>query len=173
GSTILENRNGQFVRRGHLPLLPETIGIAVADYDGDGLIDLYVSNAAPVPEQPGVSARISWVDDESGMPNVLWRNRGDFQFENVTEAAHASAGHYCTFTSLWLDANDDGLPDLYVINELGANVLLVNQGNGTFQEIHIGPPFDGFTMGAAAGDINDDGRIDVYLANMKSKVGQR
>jgi FG-GAP-like repeat len=173
GVVILENDHGRFVSRGRLPLTPETTGIAVADYDGDGLVDLYVSNAAPTPERAGVVARVSWVDDNSGTPNALWRNLGAFKFENVTEAANAGAGRRSTFTSLWLDADDDGKPDLYVINELGPNVLLHNEGNGTFKECQIGPAFDGFTMGAAVGDINDDGRIDIYLANMKSKVGQR
>lgn len=173
GVAILENRNGQFTPRGHLPLTPEATGIAVADYDNDGLIDLYVSNAAPAPQRAGVVGKVSWVDDDSGMPNVLWRNRGGFQFENVTDFAQAGGGRRSTFTSLWLDADDDGLPDLYVINELGPNVLLRNNGNGTFEEHHIGPPFDGFTMGAVVGDINEDGKIDIYLGNMKSKVGQR
>jgi hypothetical protein len=113
------------------------------------------------------------VDDQSGLPNRLFRNRGDFQFEDVTETANAAAGRRSTFTSVWLDADEDGWPDLYVINELGPNVLLRNEHNGTFSEHQVGPAFDGFTMGVAAGDMDGDGHTDLYLGNMFSKAGLR
>jgi hypothetical protein len=169
--TIFENHNGQFLKRGSLQLDKQPVGGTVADYDGDGLVDVYLSYAAPGP-QAG-AGRTSWVDDRSGVPNKLFRNSGSFRFEDTTESAGAGAGTRSTFTSVWLDADDDGWPDIYVINELGANLLLRNEHNGTFSEIHVGPEFDGFTMGAAAGDVDGDGRIDLYLGNMYSKAGQR
>jgi hypothetical protein len=171
GKAVLENKGGLFVRRGYLPLSDFAVGLSVADYDHDGLLDVYVSNSAPLPHQ--AVGRTSWVDDHSGLPNQLWRNRGGMQFEDVTEVAQAAAGRRSTFTSVWLDANDDGWPDLYVINELGPNDLLINERNGKFSEKHIGPSFDGFAMGVAAGDVDGDGRVDLYIANMFSKAGMR
>lgn len=170
GRTLLENRDGRFVARGRFPMTETAIGLAVADYDRDGRVDLYVSCMAP---PPITDEQVSWVDDQSGQPNQLWRNLGDFRFEDVTDSANAAAGRRSTFTSVWLDADDDGWPDLYVINELGPNVLLRNRQNGVFEEQHIGPAFDGFTMGVAAGDLLGEGRIDLYLSNMFSKAGQR
>jgi hypothetical protein len=171
GSTVLENRKGQFVRRGHLPVAADVAGISVADYDRDGLVDLYVSNPAPGPKQ--ALTRTSWIDDESGRPNQLFRNQGNFQFQDVTASASAGGGRRSTFTAVWLDADDDGWPDVYVINELGPNILLRNEHNGTFSEHRVGPAVDGFAMGVSAGDLDDDGRIDLYLGNMFSKAGLR
>lgn len=171
GDSVFENRDGVFVKRGLLGLGTQPVGGAVADYDRDGLVDIYFSYAAPGPSSH--SGRTSWIDDQSGDPNRLFRNRGNFQFEDVTEFAHASAGHRSTFTSVWLDADDDGWPDIYVVNELGSNILLHNEHNGKFRECVIGPEFDGFTMGVVAGDLDADGRVDLYLANMYSKAGHR
>jgi FG-GAP-like repeat len=171
GPTVYENVAGRFRPRGNLALGPDAVALAIADYDRDGLVDAYVSYAAPEPHR--AAGRISWVDDQSGLPNRLLRNLGGFRFEDVTDAAGAAAGNRSTFTSLWLDADDDGWPDLYVINELGPNVLLRNEHNGTFSEHTIGPDFDGFTMGAATGDVDGDGRVDLYLGNMYSKAGLR
>src|SRR5262249_54776105 len=77
-------------------------------------------------------------------------------------------------SAVWLDANNDGWPDLYVINEFGNGVLLVNQQDGTFREKLIAHgPTDFGTMGVTCGDIDNDGNVDVYVANMYSKAGYR
>jgi hypothetical protein len=92
----------------------------------------------------------------------------------VTEKANASGGRRSTFTALWLDANNDGKPDLYVPNEFGNGVLLINQGDGTFKEQPLTDHPDDFgTMGATCGDVNNDGNIDFYCGNMYSKAGTR
>jgi len=73
-----------------------------------------------------------------------------------------------------LDANNAGRPDLHVTNEWGNGVLYENLGNGTFREHALGQgPLDYGSMGVAAGDIDNDGNIDIYCADMYSKAGSR
>lgn len=166
------NRDATFSDYTALSNLRPPIGsaMAVADYDLDGRMDVYFLRASPGPIG---RSRISWVDDQTGPGNELWRNMGNWRFRNVTGAANASAGHRSCFAGVWLDANLDGLPDLAVSDEFGSSVLLVNNPDGKFTEHVLKQPFGGFCMGIAAGDITGDGYTDVYLANMASKAGDR
>ena len=175
GKYVFRNEQGKRFRdvtsRANLRLPLNSTGVAVADYDGDGRVDLYVF-------QPGKGKASSWLDGKSGNPagggNLLFRNLGDWQFEDVTARAGVDGGDRSTFTALWLDANDDGKPDLYVPNEFGDGVLYLNQGNGTFRPTSLSNgPCDFGTMGATCGDVDGDGRIDIYCANMYSKAGSR
>jgi hypothetical protein len=167
------NEEGRFFRdhtqRCNVKLNPEATGIVVADYDRDGKVDLYVT-------QPGVGKRESWLDGKSGREggDQLWRNLGGWKFEDVTARSNTAGSNRSVFSAVWLDANDDGWPDLCVPNEFGHGVLLVNQRDGTFREHTFGKlPGDFGTMGITAGDVNNDGKIDLYLANMYSKTGAR
>ena len=101
----------------------------MADFDRDGRMDLYVT-------RNGKSKVDSWLEGKSGdsKGNQLWHNRGNWRFENVTEVSHTSGGQRSTFSAIWLDINEDGWPDLYVINEFGNGVLLLNHHDGTFRE---------------------------------------
>ncbi len=149
--------------------LPETAtGVAIADFDRDGRVDLYVTRL-------GKARGDSWLVGKTGNANVnqLWRNLGNWQFEEVAVARGAAAPNLSTFTAAWLDVNNDGWPDLYVLNEFGNGVLLVNQGDGTFREKKLEGPGDFGSMGMATGDIDNDGNIDFYVANMYSKAGNR
>ena len=151
----------------HIPDL--ATGITVADYDRDGHLDLYITCA-------GTMKASSWVDGTGAGPgNQLWRNKGKgFLFENVTEASGTGGGGRSSFSAVWLDADNDGWPDLYAINEFGDGVLLMNQHDGTFREKHLsGGPGDFGSMGVTCGDIDNDGNIDLYVASMYSKAGAR
>jgi hypothetical protein len=144
-------------------------GVAVADYDGDGLMDIYVF-------QSGVGKADSWLDGKAGTgtTNRLWRNKGDWRFEDVTDKTGTGGGERSTFTALWFDANNDGKPDLYVPNEFGDGVLYINQGDGTFRPTSLAKGACDFgTMGATCGDIDNDGNIDLFCGNMYSKAGSR
>jgi hypothetical protein len=170
---LYRNEEGRFFKdysqRSNIQLNPEATGIVAGDFDRDGKVDLYVT-------QPGVGKRESWLDGKSGSEtgNQLWRNLGNWQFEDVTAKSNTGGGSRSVFSAVWLDANDDGWPDLYVPNEFGHGVLLINQTNGTFREHTIGKlPGDFGTMGITCGDVNNDGKIDLYLASMYSKTGAR
>jgi hypothetical protein len=175
GKYIFRNEQGKRFRdvtsRSNLRLPTSLGGIAVADYDCDGRMDLYFF-------QPGKGKASSWLDGKSGHTagggNQLWRNKGDWQFEDVTASSGSDGGDRSTFTALWLDANNDGKPDLFVPNEFGDGVLYINNGDGTFRATYLtDPPCDFGTMGATCGDINNDGNIDIYCGNMYSKAGSR
>ena len=154
----------------HGPLVNIT-GVAVADYDRDGQIDLYVTRGDARNFKSG-----SWIDGKSGMQwqNQLLRNLGHGMFEDVTGRTGTSGDHRSVFTAAWLDANDDGRPDLYVIHEFGPGVLLLQGANEKFQEQELsGKSGDFGSMGLATGDINNDQQIDVFVSNMYSKAGNR
>jgi hypothetical protein len=167
------NRDGTFsdvTALTNLRLPSDASTFAVTDYDRDGRVDLYVLRASPGPMG---KSRVSWVDDQTGPGNQLWRNMGNWRFRNVTAATNTSAGHRSCFAAAWLDANSDGLPDVAVSDEFGSSVLLLNHPDGRFTEHPVKQPFGGFCMGIAAGDLDNDGHIDLYLSNMASKAGDR
>jgi len=176
---IFRNHSGQSFKEvntnlaaaGDLVKHGDGAGTAFADYDNDGKVDLYIFRN-DVNRLEG-----TWVDGKigPGAANQLLRNLGDWQFEDVTSATGADGGRRSTFTSVWLDANNDNRPDLYVINEYGNGVLLINQGNGQrFKEMELMDRAADFgSMGLTAGDFNNDGNIDLYVASMYSKSGSR
>jgi HEAT repeat protein len=143
--------------------------ILVADYDRDGKLDLYFTRT-------GSPGNLSWLDGRSNDTpgNLLYRNLGNWNFEDATKKSGTRGGFRSTFSAAWLDANDDGWPDLHVPNEFGDGVLFVNNHDGTFKPRALADRSADFgTMGLAVGDLDNDGRIDVYCANMYSKAGTR
>ena len=173
GRRIFKNEGGKrFVdvtAKCNLRLPDNYSNVVVADYDLDGRLDLYFARPGP----PGGN---SWLDHRTSSPigNFLFHNLGNWQFEDVTKASNTGGDHRSTFSAAWLDANNDGWPDLYVPNEFGDGVMLVNQKNGTFREQALSDkPADFGTMGLAVGDLDNDGNIDIYCNNMYSKAGTR
>jgi hypothetical protein len=172
GPVVLRNR-GEFQFENitwntNLKMPQDATGCTVADYDLDGRLDVYVSRSA------GNVQNTSWFDGPGGPGNQLWRNLGDWRFEEVAAKVHATAGHRSVFTAAWLDANNDGRPDIYAISEFGPGALLIGQPDGTFKEMPLEPGDGDFgTMGLAAGDYDNDGHVDIYTSNMYSKAGRR
>ncbi|HYK36616.1 FG-GAP-like repeat-containing protein [Alloacidobacterium sp.] len=121
-------------------------GIAMGDFDNDGFDDLYVC-------QP------------SGLPNRLYRNRGDGTFEDVTEKSGLNVLDNSS-CALFADFENKGLQDLLVVCGSGP-LLFLNQGNGTFSLKRdafkfVEPPQGTFTHAALA-DYDCDGRLDIYF----------
>ncbi len=149
--------------------LSDATSFSVVDYDRDGNLDLYVSRQFTT----GMTGD-SWINGPGGPGNQLWRNLGNWQFENVTAQANAEAGKLSCFTTCWLDVNNDGWPDAYSINEFGGGRLLVNQRNGTFESRPLVEDWNDFgSMGMQVADVNNDGNMDIFTDNMFTKAGRR
>ncbi len=142
----------------------ESTSAAWFDYDRDGDLDLHISNY----QQYGVIP---------SSDNVLYENQNDGTFIDVTDIAGVQGGGFgsadmgfsgITYCTLVLDADLDGWPDLYQVNDFGYNVLFINQKNGAFVEATAayGLEDSGHGMGATLGDFDNDGLLDVYLTNI-------
>jgi enediyne biosynthesis protein E4 len=160
-------------------------GCAFVDYDRDGKLDLMVAtyvdfdvSSAP---KPGERADCLWkgvpvMCGPRGLPwnsNILYHNRGDGTFEDVTKKAHIDKtnGHYGLSVST-LDFDDDGWPDIYVACDSTSSILYHNNHDGTFTDVAVvaGAAFneDGMEqagMGSTVGDYNGDGRLDIFKTN--------
>ena len=152
-----------------------SMGVAAADYDNDGCVDLFVT---------GVRS------------NTLYHNRCDGTFEDVTARAGLGGNSGWTVAAGWFDYDNDGLLDLFVVRYVdwdptqeiscGAekpgyrtychpsqyrpltNALYHNQGDGTFRDVSMESGIGahaGKGMGVAFGDYDLDGRLDVFVAN--------
>ncbi len=181
GESLFRNVEGKsfepVANNGGLRFAFNPMGCVVADYDGDGLLDLYVLYQR---DKNGDAIRDgkppAWVgDDDTGAVNQLWRNRGDGTFIEMARFAKATSGKRHSFAATWLHANDDHYPDLYVANDFSRNSLLINQGDGSFEDVADDSGVGDFatSMGVASGDINGDGVPEIYVANMYSKMGRR
>jgi hypothetical protein len=131
-------------------------GLAVGDYDNNGLPDLFVSG-------------LGFFDGQG----ILMRNNGDGTFTDVTK--EAGLGMWGpAFTASWVDYDGDGYLDLFVVNNLGGlfnrktpNRLFHNNGDGTFTDVteQAGLKTVWPTIGAAWGDFSNNGRPDLFISN--------
>ena len=129
-------------------------GVSIGDINNDGLPDIYFTA-------------------NSKGNNKLYLNKGNFQFDDITEKAGvAGTSDWCTGTTM-ADVNGDGYLDIYVsavANEHGLkghNELFINNGNGTFTEsaAKYGLDFSGFTTQVVFFDYDHDGDLDCYVLN--------
>jgi len=127
-------------------------GLALLDYDGDGDLDLYLVNAW----------RLDGAEIVEKGRNVLYRNRGDGTFEDVTEAAGVGDDGWGCGVAVG-DPDGDGDPDLFVSN-FGPDVLYLNDGDGTFTRAPDPPGIDGWSTGAVFFDADGDGDEDLFVA---------
>jgi Flp pilus assembly protein TadD len=147
---------------------------ALGDYDRDGFLDLYVCSYGYFQGQGAVPIPTPYYDAQNGPPNHLYRNRGDGTFVDVTTASGLDHGNNrYSFSCVWADIDDDGWPDLCVVNDFGRNNLYHNRRDGTFEEIADGLPGYGAGMSAAFADVDGDGLGEVYAAGMWQPVGER
>ena len=153
------------------------VSAAVADYDLDGHLDIYVCSYAFWQGQEELgNYPFPYHDANNGAPNVLLRNQGDGSFRDVTRQSGMNRNNLrYSFAAAWGDYNGDRYPDLYVANDFGRNNLYRNNGDGTFTDVarEAGVEDIGAGMSAAWEDFDNDGRLDLYVGNMWSSAGQR
>ncbi len=124
-------------------------GLAIGDFDNDGLNDIYFSGA--------------------DVSNRLYRNLGDMKFEDVTEVAgvngQVDGNHFNGSGATFADVDNDGFLDLFVCNMFGPTLLYMNQGDGTFVEQAKRRGVDYFGAGKVGAfcDYDRDGDLDLYL----------
>ncbi len=123
-------------------------GLAVADVDGDGLLDIY------------------FVNQQGG--NQLWRNLGNGKFENITARAGVGLVDRVSVGASFADVDNDGKPDLFVTTVRRGNVLFRNLGDGRFEDVSksAGVDFSGHSSGAVFFDFNRDGLLDLFVCNV-------
>ena len=136
-------------------------GCAFLDYDGDGLLDIYLLNGCWMRSVSDNQGR----DLRGKLANALYRNRGDGTFEDVTAKAGVGDQGYGMGASA-ADYDGDGDLDLYVLN-YGTNVLYQNQGDGTFVDVAeaAGLADASWSVSAPWLDYDRDGDLDVYVVN--------
>ena len=149
---------------------------AMADYDLDGDLDLYVCAYRYHGGTGPRHAPTPYHDANNGPPNFFFRNRGDGTFQDATRAAGLDRNNTrFSFAASWADYDADGRPDLYVANDFGRNNLYRNNGDGTFTDAaaRLGVEDVGAGMSASWFDYDRDGRLDLYVGNMWSAAGLR
>ncbi|HUT89720.1 MAG TPA: CRTAC1 family protein [Thermoguttaceae bacterium] len=139
--------------------IPETVtaGLALFDYNGDGFVDVYFLNGAPLrgAETKGPPPR-----------NALYRNEGGWRFTDVTDEAGVGDTGFGLGATVG-DYDNDGDQDLFV-NNYGPNVLYRNNGDGTFTDVTDRAGVRGgdkVGAGACFLDMDADGDLDLYVAN--------
>ena len=128
--------------------------VAVFDFDNDGKPDIYLLNGSTVNAELG---------KEKPVKSALYRNLGDWKFEDVTEKAGVANERWGMGVAVG-DYNNDGFADLFVGN-YGTSRLYRNNGNGTFTDVAAKVNLDikGWHTGATFGDYDKDGRLDLFV----------
>src|SRR5438132_2620098 len=161
-------------------------GAAWADYDKDGHVDLFVAryvhfdmDKLPTFGSDEKNCRFKGILVQCGPwgmqgdSDVLFHNRGDGTFEEVSKKAGVDdPKHRYGLGAIWTDYDNDGWPDLYVANDAGPNFLYHNKHDGTFDEVGlvsgVGLSEDGQelgSMGVDVGDYDHDGNLDLFVTN--------
>ncbi len=132
-----------------MQLQTDARGVALADYDKDGLLDVFIS--------------------KSGGPNRLFRNLGALQFQDVAQSAGVAAVGD-NRVGAWADYDNDGFVDLFA-GGMRSYYLYHNRGNGTFEELSNALGLKASTNICAAlwSDVENNGRLDLYTANLNAE----
>jgi len=183
GNALLRNEGGgrfaDVTKEAGLEWVGHSQGATFFDPDGDGDLDLFLSNTAgwttdtyePIGRYyTGVSTIMQLIESPPET-NVLFRNNGDGTFSNATDEA-GLAGHGWGGDCSVFDYDEDGDQDLFVANMFGGSVLYRNDGKGRFEEVTkeaLGRTPWG-AVGSKAFDYDGDGRLDLYVVDMHSDM---
>ena len=151
-------RNGE--EAGHVTML-ETLGggVALFDYNNDGQQDLLITGGGRFGKDKKEATEIS------GYPPALYENNGDLTFTDVPQQAGLDRNDFYSHGAITQDFDNDGFSDL-VITGYGGLLVFHNNGDGTFKEItqELKLPKNIWSVGAAWGDIDNDGILELYVA---------
>jgi len=153
---------------------------AFVDYDRDGLLDLYVAHYLDFTVKGNIQCSDATGQRDYCAPSAykavrdrLYRNLGGGKFQDVTQAAGIGSAIGPGLGVTCADFNGDGWPDIYVANDGAANLLWLNNGNGTFREAALlsGAAYsaDGVAragMGVTAGDFDGSGNESIFVTNL-------
>ncbi len=152
------------------------LGMAAADYDHDGDLDLYLCgyvkfDREKAKNRPLVAGRPAvWTNPVSfpAETNVLLKNNGDGTFTDVTAQAGVANPEGKSMQALFCDLDNDGWADLYVCNDVAtADVLFRNKQDGTFEEVSLeaGTHDSRAGMGVTTGDLWHRGWMDLFVTH--------
>ena len=177
--------DGRFEFQTLIPTADDLMSMSAADYDEDGLLDLYIctyyqnGSQGPQSRSSGIGGAFVYHDSNSGGPNSLFRNEttrgGEFKFRNVTTETGLDDNNLrWSLAASWEDYDNDGDQDLYVANDFGRNNLFRNDG-GNFIDVAAESGVEDSASGMAVtwGDYDRNGHMDVYVSNMFSAAGNR
>lgn len=160
----LQQEDGTLIEDGvahGVPILPDwqVRGFSACDYDKDNDLDIYI-------------ASYHAAESNLAYENMLLQNQGDGTFIDVTEEAGVGNGLKHSFQGAWFDFDDDGLDDLWVINDRSVytNSLYKNMGDGSFFDIaeDVGAAVAIEAMSATLLDDDNDGDWDMYMSNIEN-----
>jgi enediyne biosynthesis protein E4 len=139
-------------------------GVALFDYNNDGLLDIFLVNAGKVTE--GLRVPENFDRSNAKYWNRLYRQNRDGSFVDVTQEAglaNAGNGNYGMGVAVG-DYDNDGFPDLFVTS-YGRNILYHNNGDGTFTDVtaHAGVAGGGWSVSAGFFDFDNDGNLDLFV----------
>jgi hypothetical protein len=159
-SSFTYRTDNNFAGRKYFPQ-PMCGGVAAIDFNNDGLMDLFLTNGAKLPELNKTSAAYY---------NCLLRNKGDGTFEDVTAKSGLNGADlgFC-FGVAVADYDNDGNQDIFICNA-GRNALYHNNGDGTFTDVTAGSGLDHkpenmLSVGAAWFDYDNVGLLDLIVTN--------
>lgn len=142
-----------------------TAVLAVADFDNDGKLDLYLGRFLDARRE--VPDMILYT--RNGAPNKLYKGVGGLRFVDVSKGSGADDVGLTLGIGV-ADYDEDGDQDIYLTNDYGRNVLLRNRGNGTFEDATLATNTLAISGGMSSswGDYDNDGRLDIYVSSIRS-----
>jgi len=130
-------------------------GVGTLDFDLDGRLDLLFPSGG----------RIEFEQPLQGLPSKLFRNLGE-KFSDISVMAHVAEVDFYTHGVSSADVDSDGFPDILITGYNGIQ-LLINCGDGTYRDVsdssHLTPA--SWTTSSGWGDFDNDGYVDLYVAN--------
>lgn len=181
-AAVIMHRNeggGTFSLGETLKVTTLVTGLSAADFDNDGLLDVYVLGRTGADDDGStvLGLPFPYQDANNGGQNLLYRNLGDWSFEDVTKHVGLEQNNRrFSWAAAWEDYDNDGDLDLYVANDFGRNNLYrFDHAMGRFEDVAAEAGVEDIASGMSVswGDYNADGLMDLYVSNMYSSAGNR